>query len=542
MPDSSIPHRPHGDGRASASSRRIHRTLAAGLSALLIVAAITIAVKVNKTEPASASGRNCESMIELSLPRTTIVSANRTPGRDSLPPSCRLTAVVSDENDTGEVTVWVYLPLDGWNGRFQAVGGGGYAGGEPDRLLPALESGYASAGTDAGHVGAEAEFALNKDGTPNTPAINDFAYEGIEDLTVTGKAITEEFYGQRPEYSYFNGCSTGGRQGLTHAQRFGDDYDGIVAGAPVINFPRLQTGQMWGQVVMKEENNPVASCKFEAATQALIEKCDEVGDGVRDGVIGDPMACDVDLTSLIGTQTACGTISAQDVGVINKIIEGPRATDGSFLWYGLPPGAPMDDLNVTVESNGQLVGEPFRYTEWWLRLFVEQDRSWDWTTLTYESFADYFMQARAMYDELIAGDDADLSQFSDSGGKLIVWHGAADFGVPYQGTVDYYERVREEMSDTEIDDFLRLFIAPGVGHCRGGDGPNPVDPMRALTDWVEHGVAPDHLDAQSDDSENVYDRPICQYPGVAQWTGQGSINSSNNYECTEATRIIPAQR
>lgn len=168
----------------------------------------------------------------------------------------------------------------------------------------------------------------------------DFGHEGVHDMTVTAKAVVSAYYGQAPEYSYWNGCSTGGRQGLMEAQKYPEDYDGILAGAPVINVPEMQTGQIWGQIVMLQEDNPIPACKFETALAAAIEACDTVGDGVVDGVIGNPFACGFDLTTLIGTPTPCGTITAEDVAVMQRIHEGPRGTDGSFLWYGLPYGAP----------------------------------------------------------------------------------------------------------------------------------------------------------------------------------------------------------
>jgi hypothetical protein len=445
---------------------------------------------------------DAESFTQLGLANTTVTGAVRHAGDATTPASCRVTLTVDDPEDSGVVTVWVYLPETTWNGRFQGVGGGGFTGGSPERLVPALQAGYAAAATDAGNPAGndadrtnDASFGLNEAGELNWPAIEDFGHAGVHDMTVTGKAITTAYYGQEPAYSYWNGCSTGGRQGLMEAQKYPDDYDGIAAGAPVINYSELQVAQLWGQIVMLQENNPVHPCKFQAALTATVTACDTVGDGVVDGVIGDPLACDFDLGTLVGTATACGEITAKDVEVMRRIAEGTRGTNGQFTWYGLVPGAPYAGLHdVVQQADGSLVQQPFIYDIWWFRYFLTQDPDFDWRTLTYESFEHWFDVSVERYDDVYGGTDADLSAFRDSGGKLLLWHGAADFGVMMQGTLDYYERVRDELGSGHTQQFVRLFVAPGVGHCRGGAGAQPVDPLGALVEWVEGGNAPRTLD------------------------------------------------
>jgi Tannase and feruloyl esterase len=492
--------------------------------------------------PGGAPVRTCESLRELARPATTVVDAVEDPGDATTPRSCRVTLTVTDPTDTGTVTVWVYLPMDGWNGRFQGVGGGGFLGGDPERLLGPLKARYAAAATDAGHPGPTADFALDAAGNLDWPAIEDFGYEGIQDMTLAAKDVVRAYYGTDPAYSYFNGCSTGGRQGVMEAQRFPDEYDGIASGAPVINFPEMQTGQMWGQVVMLAAGNPVAPCKFEAALAAAVEACDEVGDGVVDGVIGDPLACRFDPGTLLGRATPCGPITAADVDVIRKIGEGPRRADGGFLWYGLAPGAPFAGLHDTVEVDGRLEGAPFQYDLWWFGLFLAKDRNWDWKSLTPAAFEAFFDQAVRQYNDVLGADDPDLSAFAESGGKLLLWHGASDFGVPFQGTVDYYERVVAELGADRAQEFVRLFLAPGVGHCRGGAGAQPADPLAALVDWVEKGEAPATLDGQRLDPGGsvTATRPICPYPAVARWTGQGDPADGAAYRCAEATRMDAA--
>jgi hypothetical protein len=352
-------------------------------------------------------------------------------------------------------------------------------------------------------------------------------------MTTTAKAMVSAFYGRTPAYSYFNGCSTGGRQGVMEAQRYPGAYDGILAGAPVINYPQMQTGQLWGQTVMLADGDAVAPCKFAAAVTAEVSACDTVGDGVRDGVIGDPLGCRFDLSTLVGRATPCGTITAQDVAVMKKIQQGPRRQDGSFLWYGLAPGASFAGLNDTVEQDGELVGAPFQYDLWWFSLFLAQDRSWDWRTLTPAGFESYFDEAVSRYDDVLGAADPDLSGFARAGGKLLLWHGEADFGVPFQGTVDYYNQVRAELGPGRTQQAVRLFLAPGVDHCGGGSGPQLTDPLGALVDWVEHGKAPRTLDAAltGADGKVTETRPVCRYPEVAGWTGRGNPADGSNYRC-----------
>ena len=189
-----------------------------------------------------------------------------------------------------------------------------------------------------------------------------------------------------------------------------------------------------------------------------------------------------------------------------------------------------------TQADGSLVQEPVAYDVWWFRYLLTEDRDFDWATLTYESFRHWFDVSVQRYDEVYGGADADLSAFRDSGGKLVMWHGAADFGVMVQGTMDYYERLQDELGPGDTQQFARLFIAPGVGHCRGGAGAQPVDPLSAVVEWVEHGRAPRTLDAAT---ESGATRPICLYPFVAQWTGRGDSADGSTYRCVRATPLEP---
>ncbi|MFJ2172516.1 tannase/feruloyl esterase family alpha/beta hydrolase [Streptomyces sp. NPDC087851] len=461
--------------------------------------------------------RTCESLTRLAFPDgTKVTSASRT---TTAPVLCNVTLVIPESNG-----VLMALPVDHWNGRFQGSGAGGYGGWlAPEQVLGAARAGYASAGTDGGHSGSplDGSWAWSPTGM-NTSLIEDFAYRAAREMTVKGKAITAAYYGRAPEYSYWNSCSGGGRMGLAQVQRYPEEYDGILAAAPALHPDRFVPAAMWPQVVMRESGDFVPQCTFEAFTRAAVEACDG-RDGVRDGVMN-PQTCRFDPAELVGRQTPCGPITAEDVTVMKRIWDGPRRPDGSRLWYGIPQGAPLRYAN-TSETDGlpdPLPGDWFTY---WLA----KDPNWDWHTLTTANFATSFEQSRREYGDLLATDDPDLGDFRDSGGKMILWHGWADEVVMPQGTVDYYTRLLGTMGGkARTERFARLFMAPGVQHCIGGPGASPADPMAALVKWVERGQAPDTLLARNGDTT----RPLCRWPAVARHTGHGSTDDAANFRCS----------
>ena len=280
--------------------------------------------------------------------------------------------------------------------------------------------GFAAAATDTGHDGASGSFAL-KGGRLDWQSIRNNAHVGIHEMTVTGKALTQALYGVAPKFSYFNGCSTGGRQALMEVQRYPQDYHGVVAGAPAINWHKLHIQQMWGPVMMNAMSNPVAGCKLAAATAAVIASCDGI-DGVKDGVIEDPKRCTYDPKALVGTSAGeCGAFTDGDATAIRRLWEGPRREDGSFLWYGLPRGA---DLSALWSSRGTpLRAQPFGISQEWMRYFLTQDPQFDAGTLTPAGYERMWDQSVEQYGIVIGTDNADLTTFRDGGGRAIVWHG-----------------------------------------------------------------------------------------------------------------------
>jgi feruloyl esterase len=475
--------------------------------------------------------RTCESLTSVSLPNTTIVSAAVDPGTATTAPFCRVTATVTHPPAGDKVTVWLALPVKNWNGRFQGVGGGGLSGGSEASLRGPANLGYAAGSTDTGHEGGSGAFALDANGRHNWMLIRDNAYLGIHDMTVTGKAVTEAFYGKAPRYSYFNGCSTGGRQGLSEAQRYPADYDGILSGAPAINFPKLHVEQLWGHLLMLEAKNPVPMCKFNAATEAAVAACDGI-DGVKDGVIEDPKRCTYDPKALVGTSAGdCGTFSESDAAIIRGIWDGPTRRDGSFLWYGLPRGGAFA---LSATGGTPLAGRPFPITLDWFRYFVTGNPQWDWTTITRESYEQYFDQSFEEFNAVLGTDNPDLSGFRDRGGKIVLWHGWSDQLIYAEGTIDYFTRVQKQMGGAEqTARFARLFMAPGVAHCAGGTGPAPNNPFDAVLKWVEDKQAPETLPAVRRDQTGqvIRSRPLCQYPLVARYSGTGSTDDAANFSC-----------
>jgi feruloyl esterase len=290
------------------------------------------------------------------------------------------------------------------------------------------------------------------------------------------------------------------------------------------------------------------TCKFAAFQAAAVKACDKLGDGITDGVIGDPLSCNFNPSSLVGTSTPCGTITAQDADVVRKIVAGARSTSGDFLWYGLQWGAPFagdfpgTGLANTTAVGSTLVGAPFPLILQHMGTWVQQNPSWDWTTTSYEQFDQLFLQSVELYGAVMGTDEADLSGFKKAGGKLIMWQGQADQLIFPQGTINYLQRVRKEMGgrdDTARS--ARLFLAPGVNHCQGGAGAQPADPLAQLAEWVEHGKAPNSLDGAVIDPTTgavTGTRPICMYPNVAAYKGHGPATEASSFDC----RRLPSSR
>ncbi|MEW2294371.1 DUF6351 family protein [Streptomyces sp. NPDC006743] len=479
------------------------------------------------------AGTKVEAATAVSRPGGTITGTGLLQGTvTDVPAFCEVTVTLTHPGDDDHAKVQTWLPLKGWNGRLQAFGGSAYAAGDNGvGLATAVKSGYAAATTDAG-VGDVLDFgwALNGKGQVNAGLLKNFAERSQHEAALVAKQVVDGFYGTAPAYSYFNGCSTGGRQGYMEAQRHPGDYDGILANAPAVNWDEFEVATLWPQVVINQEKNRPSDCEFKAFNQAALKACDKL-DGVKDGLISDAAHCTFDPRRLIGTKVVCEgkeeTITAADAAVVRKIWDGPRTASGKKLWYGLPVGA---------DFSGLAGAGPFPVPAAWTASWVAKQPGLDVTKLTYSQFTQLFKQSQAEYDKIIGTDDPDLSAFRKSGGKLLTYHGQADPFIPTQGTVDYRERVERELGGTHrVDDFYRLFLAPGTAHC-GLAGGN-VNDLAALTQWVEHGKAPKTLTANLTNADGVtLTRDLCRYPLVSHYKGHGDPADARNFRCVPAGR------
>jgi hypothetical protein len=360
--------------------------------------------------------------------------------------------------------------------------------------------------------------------------VRDNAHVGIHEMTVTGKALTQALYNAPPKYSYFNGCSTGGRQGLMEAQRYPDDYNGIVSAAPAINWPKLMMQSIWSTAVMNAAKNPVPACKLQAATTAAVEACDAM-DGVKDGVIENPAICNFDPKTLIGKPAGtCGSFTEADAEVHQEAFGRPaarrwnadlaRATMGRR--YGGAGGNPREPSSAAGLHLRRGLGQVLAAAESAIRCELPDARP----------FEHFWDQSIEQYGIVIGTDNPNLSAFRDRGGKLVLWHGWADQLITTQGTIDYYKRLLQQMGGAEkTAQFLRLFLAPGIGHC-GGPGAMPSGQLDALVSWVEDGKAPATLPASKQTPSGPRTRILCQYPPVSKYKGKGNTDDAANFACS----------
>jgi Tannase and feruloyl esterase len=533
------------------------RRMLTGLACLALISGIAPAASAAAKQPAAQpsgaatpSGSRCDAgylQSALHLAGVTVEGAVMdtagdftSPGQPTitgLPDFCEVTLTQTDSAGNS-IHIYAWLP-DSWNGRFQGVGGAVYECGPVySETAAAIQDGYASATTDCGVNPADlltGSWALNSNGTLNMPLIDDFSYAGIHDMTVAGKALTQVYYPSPLRYSYFNGCSTGGREGLMEAQRYPADYNGIVSGSPAINWTKFIPSELWPELVMLQSKDFLPACKETAFTDAVIAAC---ADG--SGVIENPAACHFDPFKLVGEVTPCGTITETDAAVMDKIWDGP-VIDGRHLWYGLEPGSSVLSLAATTSSNGTTGPEPFPIPVGWLQYWLTQDPAFNWQTLSYEQFLRYFEQSVSEFAYPIATDNPDLSAFERDGGKILIWHGLADQLIFPQGTIQYYQRVQDTLGAENTATFARLFIAPGAQHCAPAAGPAPANPLQDVVNWVEHGQAPATILATGgvDPATNQpAQRPLCMYPYLSEYVS-GDLDSLSSYSCVLLT---PAQQ
>lgn len=414
-----------------------------------------------------------------------------------------------------------------WNGRTQGLGGGGCAGNL--NVASAVNAGYAGSGTDLGHAGGDCEPGVNADGTYNVSFIQDFIRNGIKEQVLFSKSLAEDYYGVRPAFNYWNGCSTGGRQGYLLAQELAGELDGILASAPAIYWTRFQTAQLWGQIAMKElVGAPVAPAKLSQTTASAVAACD-AADGVSDGILDDPRSCAFSAkANVCGAPTAppSNCVTEAEAAAIDLIWDGPRNTAGNKIWFGLDRGTDLTALDGAAPFS--LGVTQFHWDE--------HDRAFDWRTVEMAEYPDVAQDgSRNIAD--VTDTFGNLDAFRGTGGKLLTFVGASDPLIFPRGVIQYYRamaaRYAQHPGDfAAVQQFYRLFRAPGVAHCGGGNGPQPQDLFGALVDWVERGVAPPQILAMTTEGGVVTrSRPLCPYPETAIYNGRGSTDSAASFHC-----------
>jgi feruloyl esterase len=506
------------------------------LMAAVLSASLAVALRAQNGRAAA-----CTALANTALPNTSITAAETVTGgsftvpgttnaMNNLPPFCRIAGAIKPTQES-EIRFEVWLPLDKWNGKFAGVGNGGWAGTiSYGQLQEELRRGYAAASTNTGHQAGPAldaaRFAFE-----HPEQLVDFAYRAHHETTLKAKALVNAFYGQAPERAYWFGCSSGGNEGLHEAQRFPEDYDGIVAGAPANNFTRLMAGDFDAtQAVLKNPASNLPATALGVLYRGVLAACDAT-DGVTDGVVEDPRRCRFDPGTLqcAANQKQDSCLTAAQVDAARRVYRGPTNPAGTRIYPGLSVGSEPFWPNRDAASPFPI---PISYYKW----LVFRDPNWDWTTLDMTRTADYeaIQKAEVKLAPILNATNPDLRQFRTRGGKLLQWHGWSDQLIAPQNSIDYYESVRSFFggNTADVQSFYRLFMAPGMTHCSGGTGPNTIDMQAVLEEWVEKGKAPERVIA-THQVNGVVDRsrPLCPYPQVSTYKGQGDTNDADSFAC-----------
>jgi feruloyl esterase len=496
-----------------------------------------------------SSPASCEALKSLALPNTTIVTAEMvaagpfTPpaaaGRRGAPPDaapaagrggrgpaaappqmlpahCRVNAILRPSSDS-DIEMEAWFP-ENWNGKFQFVGGGGWAGViSVPAMVSAVQEGYATASTDTGHKGGNALFAIS-----HPEKVVDFAYRAVHETTVQAKAMIAKYYERPARLSYWNGCSTGGRQGLMEAQKYPEDFDAIIAGAPANYQTHLHAWDLSVAVpALKDPAAAVPAAKLAMLSKAAIEACD-ASDGVKDGLINNPRACKFDASVLLckgADSDSC--LTPPQLESVKRAYGTTKTKSGDVVFPGKEPGS-------ETGWGGVLAGQTAPGVSVGSFQVAYNDANWD--ARTFDLDRDLKITDEKV-GSIINAVNPDLSGFKAHGGKLLLYHGWNDTAISPGNSINYYESVLRKMNGKQ-DDWVRLFMAPGMQHCGGGPGPNQINYMAVMERWRESNVAPDTMIAYHVANNRVdMTRPLCPYPQVATYKGIGSVNDAANFVC-----------
>jgi tannase/feruloyl esterase len=482
-----------------------------------------------------ANAATCESLAVLKLPHTTITSASAVAAGAFAPPAapavagnqvfvslpafCRIAATLTPSNDS-DIKIEVWLPEQSrWNGKLEAVGNGGWAGSiSYPALASAVNAGYASVSTDTGHVGNTAAFGL---GHPEK--LTDIAYRAVHEMTVQAKSLIDAYYGSAPKLSFWNGCSLGGRQGISAAQRYPADFDAIVAGAPAVNAMDLHVGRTaMNLAAHKTPESTIPPSKYPMIHEAVLQACDAL-DGLKDGVIENPLACRFDpkvLQCKSDDGPSCLTATqVESAKAMYADVKNPKT--GVVVVPGLEPGTELNwgVLGGSLPNVNALEAEKY---------IIHKDQNWDLRSFDLAKE----LELASKVDPALSSSSADLSGFFKRGGKLLIYHGFADPQVPDRNTINYFTKVINSSGKGLVGKQIQLYMVPGMYHCQGGPGTDAFDKMRAIESWVATGKAPDRIIASHFTAGELdRTRPLCPFGKVAKWNGTGSTNDAANFSC-----------
>ena len=512
----------------------------------------------DQTKPA------CEKLKDLQLPDASILSAESVEaGPFALPPGmpatsvdvpafCRVRGEIKPSADS-HITFEVWMPAAQWNGKFEQLGNGGLAGSiNLFSLATDMKKGYATAGTDDGHQGAPVDGSW---AVGHPEKVKDFGYRAVHETSSKAKKIIEAFYQKSPSYSYFNGCSEGGREALMEAQRYPEDFNGILAGAPAHKWTDLMFVFAWNAQALNSPQSFISEAKRRAVHEAALAACG-MQDGVTDAFIKDPLRCHFDPSVL-----ACkgadsdNCLTAEQLDALKKIYAGPRnSRTGQHISPGYEPGtedtAGIPGISFASYVFGAAPGVSLdaMFSSAIFGGFVFDNPGWKFSDLNFDKD---IVKTEEKIGPVLNATNPDLTAFRAHGGKLLQYHGWNDGSPSPHHSVDYYESVMAKMGGlNETESFYRLFMVPGMMHCGAGPGPNLFGNMLdsnasndadhnifvALERWTEQGVAPDRIVAkkyQGDDPTKGVEmtRPLCPYPQVAKWSGKGATSEAQNWSC-----------
>ena len=497
---------------------------------LAYIAALPTWADVTGAKPVTS----CAALAERTVHEYTILSADRLEAAGEIPERCRVLGVLPPE-----IVFEVVLPAE-WNGRILMRGNGGYAGTSPN--VPSrvrgsertVADGFVSVYTNTGHDRAAeplATFALN-----NRQKEIDYSFRAVRLTIQTAKELVSIYYGQPPNYTYWTGCSTGGRQGLMAAQRFPKDFDGILVGAPVLDFTGTQIWGAWNAMALADA--PLTLSQMEGVAKAVYAKCDGL-DGLEDGLLEDPRACDFDPERDLPRCNSAATDQCFSDGQIEALakIYGGVISQGAQVFPGLPVGseaAPPSGRRRTSGWQGWIVDEsgPSRqhiFAETFMRYlaFEPDEPEFELSEFDFDEDPGRMGFIRSILD----ATDPDLTRFRDAGGKMLMYFGWADTALNPMMGVNYYEDALR-VTGPETRDFFRLFMVPGMFHCSGGLGVSQTDYFESLMQWVEAGKVPERLEASRVvGGQTELTRPLCPYPEVAVYDGTGDQAESASFSC-----------